>query len=258
MTDPLDINAFLQGLGAPPAPADQPRQSAASRKQQEREAVAEIEKRKAPGEDSGLNTGAMQCRTWEKKRIILNEPGIRNAVGQIERLPEPGESFHSIMGGDFHGFDIIPAMQRLAGAPLAELRIATYSFSLKNILQMAKMIDTGLIAEAPTIVVSVFFAKTDGNVFAKCKEEIESRGGRLAITRNHAKVIAARIQGTDNYLVNETSANLRSCLSLEQFTITNSKPLYRFHRQWIEHIASLESDALNAQIAAGLEPDEAE
>jgi hypothetical protein len=238
MTDPLDINAFLQGLGATPAPADQPRQSAASRKQQEREAVAEIEKRKAPGEDSGLNTGAMQCRTWEKKRITLNEPGIRNAVGQIERLPEPGESFHSIMGGDFHGFDIIPAMQRLAGAPLAELRIATYSFSLKNILQMAKMIDTGLIEGPVTLVVSLFFAKTDGNVFAKSVAEVTQRGGTLAITRNHAKVIGCQIGETDDFIVCETSANLRSCLSLEQFTLTNSRELYEFHRGWIEHIAA--------------------
>jgi len=235
-----DLADFMAAFQATPTPAETPAPSNrpknhANRKQAELNAVAEVEKMKPPGEAEGLNTGAMECRTWEKKRIFLNEPGIANAIAQIKRLPEPSESFHSIMGGDFHGFDIVPTIQRLAGIPLVDLRIATYSFSQKNILQLCKMIDTGLVLGPVTIVTSLFFAKTDGNVFAKAVAEVVARGGKLAITRNHAKVIACRTG--DDFIVCETSANLRSCLSLEQFTLTNSRDLYWFHRTWIEHIA---------------------
>jgi len=237
-----DINDFLASLNGPtPEPQGTPSKRPKSHQQKQADelaAVREVEAMKPPGEASGLDTGSMECRTWEKKRIMLNEPGIANAVAQIKRLPEPGESYHSIMGGDFHGFDIIPSIQRLAERPLADMRIATYSFSLKNILQLCKMIDTGLITGHVEMVVSLFFAKTDGNVFAKCKAEIEARGGKLAITRNHAKVIGCQLGDTANFIVCETSANLRSCLSLEQFTLVNSRELYDFHRGWIEQIAA--------------------
>ncbi len=239
-----DINEFLRSLNQTPEPTDQAAGSKRPKSHQQKQAdelanVREVEAMKPPGEASGLNTGSMECRTWEKKRIMLNEPGIANAVAQIKALPEPGWSYHSIMGGDFHGFDIVPSIQRLAGQPLNDLRIATYSFSLKNILQLCKMIDTGLIAGSPVeLVVSLFFAKTDGNVFSKCKAVIEARGGKLAVTRNHAKVIGCQIGNTDDFIVCETSANLRSCLSLEQFTLVNSRELYQFHRQWIEQIAA--------------------
>jgi DNA-binding transcriptional regulator YiaG len=237
-----DINEFLKSLNAqppPPPPGTKRPKSHQQTQADELAAVREVEAMKPPGEASELDTRSMECRTWEKKRIMLNEPGIANAVAQIKTLPEPGESYHAIMGGDFHGFDIIPSIQRLAAVPLMDMRIATYSFSLKNILQMCKMIDTGLIAGSPVeLVVSIFFAKTDGNVFAKCKAEIEARGGKLAITRNHAKVIGCQLGDTENFIVCETSANLRSCLSLEQFTLVNSRELYHFHRKWIEHIAS--------------------
>lgn len=241
-----DINAFLASLAAPPPPtaatpegkqSNRPRNHA-NAKQEELDRVREVEAMAKPGEAEGLNTATLSVRTWEKKRIMLNEPGIACAVTQITRLPEPGETFHSIMGGDFHGFDLIPAMQRIAGQPLTGLRIATYSFSQKNILQLCKMIDTGLVTGPVTLVVSIFFAKTDPNVFAKAQQEIASRGGTLAITRNHAKVIAARLGDAGEFIVCETSANLRSCLSLEQFTITGSRELYEFHRAWIEHIAT--------------------
>lgn len=244
MSKPTDIAAILAGLNAPPPPppGETPEPSKrpknhANRKADELSAVQEVEAMKPPGEAEGLNTATLNVRTWEKKRITFNEPGIANAVNQITRLPEPGESFHSIMGGDFHGFDIIPAIQRLAQAPLAELRIATYSFSQKNILQLCRMIDEGKVTGPVTLIVSLFFAKTDGNVFSKAVAEITQRGGQLKVTRNHAKVIAAKVEGTDDHLVVETSANLRSCLSLEQFTITNSVQLYAFHRGWIETVA---------------------
>lgn len=237
MTPGDDINAFLASLGQPEPPA--PKEPAAPKgkgQHKTSKATSEMEKLPPPGEASGLNTQTLGVTTWQKKRILMNEPGIENAIAQINRLPEPESTFHSIMGGDFHGFDMIPTIQRLSGKPLAGLRIATLGFNQKNNLQLCQMMDTGLIDGPVTILASMYFAQSDPRVFAAAKQELETRGSLLVSSRNHAKIIAC--QTGDDFIVIETSANLRSCNSLEQFTIANSEPLYRFHTGWIDQIAA--------------------
>ncbi len=49
--------------------------------------------------------------------------------------------------------------------------------------------------------------------------------------RNHTKLILARVAGK-SYVV-ESSANLRSCSNLEQFVITQSARLLKFHEGWL-------------------------
>lgn len=233
MNDPNDVANFLAGLNNQPPPPPEPKRGKGGKNQT---ATSEKPKLPPPGEASGLDTQNLSVRTWQKKRILMNEPGIENAIAQIKELPQPEWSFHSIMGGDFHGFDMIPTIQRLAGKPLQDLRIATLGFNQRNNLQLCRMIDEGLVTGPVTIVASMYFAQSDPRVFAAAKAELEARGSTLANTRNHAKIIAC--QAGDDFYVIETSANLRSCNSLEQFTIANSEPLYRFHRQWIEAIAN--------------------
>ena len=50
--------------------------------------------------------------------------------------------------------------------------------------------------------------------------------------RNHTKLILAEIAGRC-YVV-ESSANLRSCQNIEQFTLTQSHELFAFHAGWID------------------------
>ena len=37
-------------------------------------------------------------------------------------------------------------------------------------------------------------------------------------------------------IVNESSANLRSCRNIEQFTMTHDRDLLEFHRQWMAEV----------------------
>lgn len=233
MTPKPDINAFLAGLSSTPEPEPKPRASKEPPRPPEPPS-------KTAAEDSGLVLRDMHVTTWQRKRIIMNEPGIENAIAQIKTLPEPEHTYHSIMGGDFHGFDMVPTIQRLAGHPLRGLHIATLGFNQRNNLQLCRMMDEGLVEGPVTIVASTYFGQADPKVFSAAKQELESRGSRLASTRNHAKIIAAETGPPDNpaFIVIETSANLRSCNALEQFSIANSEPLYRFHCRWIDEIAS--------------------
>lgn len=233
---PPEADPFLEKLKAKPAPeptAAKSRVTAAKK--------AAKEKRKPPGEEAGLDTQSLTVTTWEKKRIFYNNPGIEACMRQLIDLPEPESTIHGIMGGDYHGFDFIPTLQRIANSPLTDLRVATLGFNQKNNLQLCRMIDEGKIAGPVTMVASMYFAQNDPQVFSKAKAELEQRGSTLANTRNHAKIIACLIDredGAQDAIVVETSANLRSCNSLEHFTIANSRPLYDFHKAWIDDVAS--------------------
>jgi hypothetical protein len=45
--------------------------------------------------------------------------------------------------------------------------------------------------------------------------------------------VVANPDSSDHAYAGETSANLRSCNNLEQFSLTNSRPLFNFHKSWI-------------------------
>jgi hypothetical protein len=47
-----------------------------------------------------------------------------------------------------------------------------------------------------------------------------------------------------SHYVIESSANLRSCRNIEQFTMTNDRELLTFHRSWMETVID---DALSGQ-----------
>ena len=51
----------------------------------------------------------------------------------------------------------------------------------------------------------------------------------------HAKVVLMETSTGGAYVV-ESSANLRSCASIEQITLTNDAALLAFHRYWINEI----------------------
>lgn len=185
-------------------------------------------------ESVGLRSAiALAHRESVKPRYFYDLTGTSRAMDQIRELPAPGESLHCVMGGEYHGFDIVVAVQRLAAAIVADLHITTLGFNRHNMSHLCGMIDAGQILRA-TILCADYFAASDAQTYLYARQELTSRGARIAATRNHSKIILLAI-GSDRYVV-ESSANLRSCNNVEQFTLTHSPALYDFHRAWIERI----------------------
>ena len=193
---------------------------------------------KTPAQETGLDTQALRIETTAVHGT-LSHTGIANAAAQIERLPPPGHSVHCIMGGNYHGFDIIPAIQRLAASEITRLTIATLSFSKRNLSQLALMIDQRLV-RAVDLLTSDYFAKADALIYqAAHRELMEMRTGhKLAFTRNHAKVICLELADGRTYTV-ESSANLRSCVNFEQFAIHSDPGLFHWHREWIDYLLAV-------------------
>lgn len=184
----------------------------------------------APAKETGLDTIRLAHRR-KAKHYTLNTAGIEQATRQIQTLPEPGWSVHCIMGGQYHGFDIIPTIYRLAGEPIERLTIATLSFSKRNLANLAFMLDEKMV-KAVELLTSDYFAKADPEIYTAALSELEQRGQRIGFTRNHAKVTCLDFATAGAFVI-ETSANLRSCVNFEQFALHNDRALMEYHRGWI-------------------------
>lgn len=199
--------------------------------------------KRTPAAECGLNTQALRHKRRVDKRRLLDLSRAANAIKQIGELPAAGESVHCIMGGDFHGFDLVPAIHIAGnGRQIHELYLTTLGFNQANADRLCAMMDDNhAVPDGVHIVCSDYFKGADRNVYLYTKREIEKRGGQVTSARNHTKIILAKAVPRYNtrqaaYYVVESSANLRSCNNIEQFCLSNDRELYEFHKKWISQL----------------------
>lgn len=169
-------------------------------------------------------------REKAKRRVFYDYSEVHNAVNLIQPLPARGETIHAVMDSHFKGVDLVPAILRLAARPARELIITTLGFNQRDAACLCELAERGDI-ERLAMVCSNFFAEKDQAAYNYARERFAKVGGRLAVSRNHSKLLLFDMR-PDYYTV-ESSANLRSCMNFEQFALTNSKPLFDFHRGWV-------------------------
>jgi hypothetical protein len=184
----------------------------------------------------GVAVATWTTRTRSAKAIARDARRLEGAVDAVTRLPAAGEYIHIVTGQEFRGFDLVPAMLNLAKAKAFDaLTLTTLGFSRDNLEDLAAMVAAGQIPpERLRILCSDFFRRADRAVWQFGAEQARRLGYGFRSTRNHTKLILASIAGKA-YVV-ESSANLRSCANLEQFTLTQSQKLYDFHAGWIEQV----------------------
>jgi hypothetical protein len=171
------------------------------------------------------------------KRTLKHLHEVENAVQEIDALPARDESIHCIMRGNYHGWDIVPAVLHLAKpATIAQLYVATLGFNVRNAGELLRLFDERLIGRV-VFLCSHYFQKASPEEFALLRTGLAARGQTIVAARTHAKVLAMAL--TDGrQLVVESSANLRSCNNLEQLCLTESPDLFDFHAAWIAGVAA--------------------
>lgn len=169
-----------------------------------------------------------------RKVVTFDARKVKCAADTIRTMPARGESIHVIVGQSFAGFDLLPSFLDLTGAKrFDQLYMTTLGFSRDNLAQLELMIDAGKItAKNLRILCGDFFRRADSGIWDVGKLLAKERGFTFKSYRNHTKLILASIAGK-RYVV-ESSANLRSCQNIEQFTITQSPELFAFHSEWID------------------------
>jgi hypothetical protein len=187
-------------------------------------------------QDIAIGVAERKIERRATRRQFLNQLAVSNAAEALERLPDAGESFHGIMAGNFHAFAFLPAIIRLAGCQAADVHIATLGFNQVNTLELFDLLDKGDVRKC-SFIFSCYFRSAEPEVTAALVAGLLARGQRVAVVRNHAKIIAAEMVD-GRYFVWESSANMRSCRNCESYVLTQDRELLLFHRTWMREFLS--------------------
>jgi len=150
-------------------------------------------------------------------------------AGQLDPLPEPGETVHLVL----HGAVPLAAVvwHVIDQSPPAELMISTLGFSRSFVHELIDRMRTGRVQSA-TVVCSNYFSRADAVEYREARELLAPWPVTLTDSRTHAKIA---VFGPFSL---EGSANLRSCRSVENVCITHDEGVANFHAGWIRQIAN--------------------
>lgn len=177
--------------------------------------------------------GERAFRRQAEKRDFLNRLGVANAAKTLARLPEPNETVHVLMSGNFAGWDWVRAVIDLASpAFVRHLAVATLGFNAENAHELLTLIDDRTI-RGVDFLCSHYFKSTTPETFGPLEEALVKRGQRIRATRNHAKLILMQMSDGRSIVI-DGSMNLRSCRNVEQVNITDSGELYLFYLDYIQ------------------------
>ena len=169
------------------------------------------------------------------RRVMLDARRLQDAVGHIGRLPAEGESYHLVTAKRYSLWNVIQATLQLAApATIAYLGIATLGFSKQNLDELLAELDAGRIGKVDFLF-SVYFKSNERESCERLAHELTTRGHCVVAMLTHAKILLIETTNGASYVV-ESSANLRSCASIEQITLTHDADLLQFHRTWIDEI----------------------
>lgn len=178
--------------------------------------------------------GRTAFRRSAHRRKTLSALQSRNAVKELAALPGPEEDLHVICRGNFPLWQIVPAIMKLGGQTIDALHIATLGFSTQNATELLELLDAGKVKSA-AIVCSVYFERQNPAEYRLMADGLAARSKKIVALRSHAKVIAIALADGRRFTI-ESSANLRSCRNIEQFTLAHSRSLYEFHRGWMDEV----------------------
>ena len=143
---------------------------------------------------------------------------------QLDPLPAPGETAHLIIHG---GVPLSAIVWHVVDQnPPADLAISTLGFNRDFVHQLIDRMRTGQITSG-VVVCSNYFSRADAVEYEEARAVLTPWPCRLVDARTHAKIA---VFGPYSL---EGSANLRSCRSIENVSVTNDTNLADFHRQWI-------------------------
>lgn len=166
-----------------------------------------------------------------RRRIVRTKA----AAFHLGDPPAKGEEIAFIMGGEYHGLDLIIALLHSTPATCERLTIATLSTNASNAEEIAKLVTAGKVRDV-VLVASEMFRDKSPEQFKPVKDAIEAVGGRVFAARNHAKIALMQMDDGARYVMHG-SLNLRRCHSFEQVVIVNDAQLFEFFEGFIDSMS---------------------
>ena len=147
------------------------------------------------------------------------------------------EATHWLLESYYDPLDITEAIIRGHGGPCERLRLATLSFSARNVRHLRGLMDEGAV-RGLTLLCSDWMADANPKVYDLARADLaDQRGATLARARCHAKVAVIDLAGGARFVI-EGSGNTSSCRTIEQLMCANDAGLAEWHAGWIDRLAA--------------------
>jgi len=177
-----------------------------------------------------LGTPTVQTHRHRPTRRRQEDHRARGALaGQLDPLPAEGETLHVVLPGGIALGEIVWAVVDRTDQP-GKLCVSTLGFGRRWIAGLIDRLRDGRITSG-VVVCSNYFRRSDPTEFADAAAALAPWPVTLTDARTHAKIFVF------GPFCGEGSANLRSCRSIENVSITNDENLARFHAKWISELA---------------------
>jgi hypothetical protein len=190
---------------------------------------------KARSVGQGIPITAPPGLTITTKAQVRAAGRINSAREALPDIPSAGQSFHAIMAGTYATMDLLEVVLERAARPGAVLWVSTLGYNRDSADRLIRLLDAGTLAVVQMLV-SDFFESTnpdEADAIDALQRILPLRGGTYCAARTHAKVACLEFPD-GRKLVLETSANLRSCRSIEQVSLFHDATLHDYHRAWMD------------------------
>ena len=183
----------------------------------------------ARGDAGKGNAGQTFLSRVTRRRLLA----VKRASEIVTVLPGPGETLHCLIVGYFDALNLLLAMLDKLAVPCRMMRLATLSFSKRNVAELAGLLDAGTV-KAVSLMTSDFQKKHDGEIYAEAMLELaEKRGQKIAAARSHCKLFLMEMEDGRKYTW-ESSANLRTSRNFEQCCLSQDAALHDFYTNWFD------------------------
>lgn len=172
-----------------------------------------------------------------EKRAMMRIAKKQALSTWLTHLPEQNETWHIVSDATYDFWTWTPVILDMLNPP-CELYGSTWTMNRDNALEALELFDNELLNHV-VILTGDYFKRRESAVYAEIYEGLLSRKQRYAAFKNHAKVLL--ISDGNCWLTIEGSANFTSNPRRENYTFTNDKELYLFHKAWMDEILVLES-----------------
>ena len=179
-------------------------------------------------------TECLELSTKYLYRRAFSETSLIDAIGGIELKPDTTYNF--ITAGDVDALSYLKIILR--NQDLDYLLFSSWVMVAEDILQMKEWHEAGKLK-----IIDAYLGEIFPNQYRieyrMLKNFIPTTGGRLAYFRNHSKIFAG--YGNKFHFGIQTSANINTNPRTENGSITTSKEIYEFYKQYYDGITGFKT-----------------
>ena len=190
-----------------------------------------------PAEEQEKTVASLRTKERHFERRIKSELNLE------QTLPwhfEKGASYHCISFGDVDSLTYLRVI--IKQQPLEYVLLSTWCMAITDVMEIKKWLDAGYIKRIDFYVGEIF-PKQYAAVYQYVLDNCLKGGARIAVFRNHSKVIAGF--GRDFDFAIASSANINTNPRCENTTITIDPEVALFYKNFYDDIKSFTRDCDN-------------